>query len=99
MLQQKELHDYVVATGETHSVGEFAELAFREAGLDWKDYVVVDPKFLRPAEVNTLQGDASKARRVLRWKPEITFEELVKMMVEADLKRYEDKRVIHEVAK
>lgn len=91
MLQQKELHDYVVATGETHSVGEFAELAFREAGLDWKDYVVVDPKFLRPAEVNIIQGDASKARCVLGWKPEVTFEELVKMMVKADVRRYEGK--------
>lgn len=99
MLQQQSPDDYVVATGKTHSVGEFAELAFREAGLDWKDYVVVDPKFLRPAEVNILHGDASKARRILGWKPEVTFEELVKMMVVTDVKRYEDKRVIHEVAK
>ncbi|CAG0995414.1 MAG: GDP-mannose 4,6-dehydratase [Candidatus Methanoperedens sp.] len=92
MLQQKEPDDYVIATGETHSVGEFAELAFHEAGLDWKKYVSVDQKFIRPAEVNLLLGDASKARRILGWKPEVTFEELVKMMVREDLKRYEEKR-------
>ncbi len=92
MLQQKEPDDYVVATGRTHSVGEFAELAFREVGLDWKEYVVVDQKFIRPAEVNLLVGDASKARRILGWEPEVTFEELVGMMVREDLKRYEDKR-------
>lgn len=89
MMQQKEPDDYVVATGETHSVGEFAELAFREAGLDWKKYVVVDKKFIRPAEVNLLLGDASKAHRVLGWKPEVSFEELVGMMVREDLRRYE----------
>ncbi|MBU4222509.1 MAG: GDP-mannose 4,6-dehydratase [Euryarchaeota archaeon] len=92
MLQQKEPDDYVIATGRTHSVEEFAELAFREAGLDWKKYVKTDAKFIRPAEVNLLLGDASKARRVLGWEPEVTFEELVKMMVREDLKRYEDKR-------
>ncbi len=91
MLQQKEPDDYVVATGRTHSVGEFAELAFHEVGLDWKEYVVVDQKFIRPAEVNLLLGDASKARRVLGWDPEVTFEELVRMMVREDLKRYEEK--------
>ena len=92
MLQQKEPDDYVIATGETHSVEEFAELAFHEAGLDWKKYVLVDQKFIRPAEVNLLLGDASKALRILGWKPEVTFEELVKMMVREDLKRYEEKR-------
>ncbi len=91
MLQQKEPDDYVVATGRTHSVGEFAELAFREAGLDWKEYIVVDQKFIRPAEVNLLLGDASKARRILGWEPEVAFEELVGMMVREDLKRYEEK--------
>lgn len=90
MMQQKEPDDYVVATGETHSVGEFAELAFKEAGLDWKEYIIVDQKFIRPAEVNILMGDASKARRVLGWKPDVNFEELVKIMVREDLKRYED---------
>lgn len=92
MLQQKEPDDYVIATGETHSVGDFAELAFHEAGLDWEKYVLVDQKFIRPAEVNLLLGDASKALRILGWKPEVTFEELVKMMVREDLKRYEEKR-------
>ncbi|MDD5615503.1 MAG: GDP-mannose 4,6-dehydratase [Candidatus Methanoperedens sp.] len=91
MMQQKEPDDYVVATGMTHSVGEFAELAFHEAGLDWKEYVVVDPKFIRPAEVNLLLGDASKAQHVLGWEPEVTFEELIRMMVREDLKRYEEK--------
>ncbi|MCE8427305.1 MAG: GDP-mannose 4,6-dehydratase [Candidatus Methanoperedens sp.] len=91
MMQQEEPDDYVVATGETHSVGEFAELAFRVAGLDWKEYVVVDAKFLRPAEVNLLLGDASRARRVLGWEPEVTFEQLVTMMVKADLMIYEEK--------
>jgi GDPmannose 4,6-dehydratase len=88
MMQQKEPDDYVIATGETHSVGEFAELAFKEVDLDWKDYVKVDTKFLRPDEINILQGDTSKARKFLGWKPEVTFEELVKMMVKADVGRY-----------
>jgi len=92
MMQQKEPDDYVVATGEAHSVGEFAKLAFEEAGLDWEKYVRVDTKFMRPAEVNLLLGDASKAHRVLGWKPEVRFEELIRMMVREDLKRYEDKR-------
>ena len=92
MMQQKEPDDYVVATGKAHSVGEFAQLAFQEAGLDWKKHVVVDRKFIRLAEVNLLLGDASKARSVLGWEPEVTFEELVKMMVREDLKKYEEKR-------
>ncbi|MCX9081126.1 MAG: GDP-mannose 4,6-dehydratase [Candidatus Methanoperedens sp.] len=92
MMQKKEPDDFVVATGRAHSVGEFAKLAFDEVGLDWNNYVKVDPKFIRPAEVNLLLGDASKAKRVLGWEPEVTFEELVKMMVRADLKRYEDIR-------
>jgi GDPmannose 4,6-dehydratase len=91
MMQQEIPDDYVVATGETHSVGEFAQLAFLEAGLDWKKYVVVDQKFIRPAEVNQLQGDALKARHVLGWEPEVKFEDLVSMMVKEDLKRYEEK--------
>jgi GDPmannose 4,6-dehydratase len=87
MLQQPEPDDYVIATGESHSVREFLELAFGHVGLNWKDYVVVDPKFLRPAEVDFLLGDPSKARRKLGWKPEVNFEGLVRMMVEADLER------------
>jgi GDPmannose 4,6-dehydratase len=85
MLQQEKPGDYVVATGETHSVREFCEEAFGSVGLDWKDFVRTDPKYLRPAEVDLLLGDASKARRELGWKPNVTFKELVKLMVEADL--------------
>ncbi|OPY21601.1 MAG: UDP-galactose-4-epimerase [Methanomethylovorans sp. PtaU1.Bin093] len=89
MLQQDEPGDYVIATGETHSVEEFVQEAFSIAGLDWKKYVVVDPKFVRPAEVQLLLGDPSKAKKVLGWEPKVHFKELVKMMVEADLERLE----------
>lgn len=89
MLQQDAPGDYVIATGETHSVEEFVQEAFSIAGLDWKKYVVVDPKFVRPAEVQLLLGDPSKAKRVLGWEPKVHFKELVKMMVEADLERLE----------
>jgi GDPmannose 4,6-dehydratase len=85
MLQRDEPGDYVVATGETHSVREFCEEAFDCVGLDWKDFVKTDAKYLRPAEVDLLLGDASKARRELGWKPKVAFKELVKLMVEADL--------------
>lgn len=87
MLQQKKPDDYVIATGESHSVKEFVERAFLEAGLDWKDYVKVDQKFIRPAEVEFLVGDASKARHELGWKPKVKFKELIKIMVKADLER------------
>lgn len=87
MLQQKKPDDYVIAIGESHSVKEFVELAFLEVGLDWKDYVKVDSKFLRPAEVDLLVGDASKAERELGWKSRVKFEDLVKIMVKADLER------------
>jgi GDPmannose 4,6-dehydratase len=87
MLQQDKPDDYVVATGVTHSVKEFVDIAFREAGLNWKDYVVVDEQFYRPADVHFLRGDASKARKALGWKPEVTFEQLIKIMVKADLQR------------
>jgi len=87
MLQQKRPRDFVIATGQTHSVREFAALAFKTAGLHWRRYVVEDRTLFRPAEVHLLCGDASKARRVLGWKPKVSFEELVKMMVEADLER------------
>jgi GDPmannose 4,6-dehydratase len=85
MLQQPEPDDYVVATGQTHSVREFCELAFDHVGLDYQDHVVQDERFFRPAEVDLLVGDASKAQAVLGWKPRTSFEELVKMMVEADV--------------
>jgi GDPmannose 4,6-dehydratase len=84
MLQQPEPDDYVVATGETHSVREFVELAFDHAGLNWQDYVKADSELYRPAEVNILQGDASKARRILGWRHRVTFPELVREMLEHD---------------
>jgi len=86
MLQQDEPDDYVIATGETHSVKEFVELAFRAAGLDWQKYVVIDPKFLRPAEVELLIGSPKKAKENLGWSPKVGFPELVAMMVEEDLR-------------
>jgi GDPmannose 4,6-dehydratase len=85
MLQQEHPDDYVVGTGETHSVRDVCQLAFECLDLDWKHYVVVDPKFYRPAEVDLLVSDPSKARKVLGWKPEVSFEELIRMMVDADL--------------
>jgi GDPmannose 4,6-dehydratase len=85
MLQQDEPDDYVVATGETHSVREFCEMAFAHAGLDYREFVVEDKRFYRPAEVDLLVGDATKARTVLGWEPTYTFEELVKEMVQTDL--------------
>jgi GDPmannose 4,6-dehydratase len=85
MLQQDEPADYVVATGETHSVRELCELAFAAAGLDWEQHVVVDDRFLRPAEVDLLVGDATKVRETLGWRREVDFPRLVEMMVEADL--------------
>jgi GDPmannose 4,6-dehydratase len=93
MLQQDEPDDYVIATGETHSVEEFLTLAFEQAGLgDWRPYVRQDPKFFRPAEVDLLIGDPSKAKQKLGWEPEVSFNELVKMMVEHDL-AYESARL------
>ncbi len=89
MLQQAEPEDYVIATGESHSVREFVEAAFGVVGLDWRKHVVQDPAFFRPAEVDLLVGDASKARVVLGWTPRVTFHELVRRMVEADLIRVE----------
>ena len=85
MLQQDEADDYVVGTGETHSVQEFVERAFATVDLDWRDYVKIDPRYYRPAEVDALQADCRKARRRLGWEPTVTFEELVRLMVEADL--------------
>lgn len=87
MLQQQRPDDYVIATGETHSVKEFAQLAFDRVGLDWEKYVVTDKLLYRPSEINELRGDYSKAAKILRWQPKIKFQELVKMMVDQDLKR------------
>ena len=85
MLQQEQPDDYVIATGETHSVREFLEEAFGYVGLDWQDYVEIDPKYYRPAEVDLLVGDASKARRELEWEPKTAFKDLVRLMLDADL--------------
>ncbi len=86
MLQQDEPDDFVIATGETHSVKEFAELAFRLAGLDLQEFLVVDESFYRPADVHLLIGDCSKGKKILGWEPGVKFEELVRLMVNADLK-------------
>ncbi len=88
MLQQDQADDYVVASGETHSVKDFCRVAFEHAGLDFNDFVTIDPEFYRPAEVELLLGDASKAKRELNWEPQVKFDELVKMMVEHDLQNY-----------
>jgi len=87
MLQQDRPDDYVLATGETHTVGELIRIAFEHADLDWERYVKIDPRYYRPAEVDLLVGDPSKARRELGWEPEVTFKELVEMMVDADIER------------
>jgi GDPmannose 4,6-dehydratase len=88
MLQQDEPQDFVVATGVAHSVRRFLEIAFGSVGLEYADYVRLDPAFLRPAEVDQLLGDPTKAQKVLGWKPEVKFDQMVEMMVQADLKRY-----------
>jgi GDPmannose 4,6-dehydratase len=85
MLQQDSPDDYVIATGESHSVKDFLEEAFGYQGLDWNDYVTIDPRYFRPTEVDYLQGDPSKARRKLGWKPKVEFKDLVRMMVDSDL--------------
>jgi GDPmannose 4,6-dehydratase len=87
MLQQDEPDDFVIATGVKHSVRQLVELAFRRVGLDWRQYVTVDPNLFRPADVNTLCGDASRAQAKLGWKPRVSFAQLVEMMVDADLER------------
>ena len=86
MLQQDHADDYVVGTGETHSVQELCEVAFASVGLDWDDWVVQDPRFMRPADVDLLVADAGKARRTLGWQPDVSFRELVQMMVDNDLR-------------
>ena len=87
MLQQETADDYVIATGVSHSVRELVEMAFGHVGLDWQKHVRTDPKLLRPAEVEHLIGDASKAQRQLAWQPTVDFERLIAMMVDADLER------------
>lgn len=90
MLQQNEPDDYVIATNETHSVREFLEVAFAHAGLEWQKYVEIDPRYYRPAEVDLLIGDYSKAKKRLGWEPRTKFTELVKIMVDADMKLLND---------
>jgi GDPmannose 4,6-dehydratase len=92
MLQQPQPDDYVIGTGRTHAVRDLVELAFRHVGLNWQDHVKVDQALVRPAEVDVLQADPAKARRVLGWEPAVTFEQLIVMMVEADLKRLGQRR-------
>ncbi len=89
MLQQDEPDDYVIATGEEHSVRELVETAFSHLGLEWEKYVVQDPKFFRPVDLNMLVGDSSKARKRLNWKPSVSFDQLVKLMVDSDVKELE----------
>ncbi len=93
MLQQDVADDFVVATGETHSVREFLQIAFSHVGLDFEDYVVIDPEFIRPAEVELLLGNPAKARKTLGWKPDVSFRQLVTMMVDADMDRQMGKTV------
>jgi GDPmannose 4,6-dehydratase len=85
MLQQPQPDDYVIATGETHSIRELCEAAFGYVDLDWQEFVKQDPRFMRPAEVDLLVGDASKAGRVLGWEPHVTFQGLIQLMVDADV--------------
>ncbi len=87
MLQQEKADDFVIATGVAHSVRQLVELAFSHVGLDWQEHVETDPRFLRPAEVDLLIGDATRARDDLGWQPEVDFATLVRMMVDADLER------------
>jgi GDPmannose 4,6-dehydratase len=98
MLQQERPDDYVVATGETHSVREFLEEVFGYLDLDWEQYVKIDPRYFRPAEVDFLLGDSSKARRRLAWEPTVTFKDLVRMMVDADMGLARDEAILKEHA-
>lgn len=91
MTQQKDPDNFVIATGRTHAVEEFVKLAFGHLDLDYKEHVITDPRFVRPAEVDILQGDCTKAKEKLDWEPQVTFEELVKMMVDADIERLSNK--------
>jgi GDPmannose 4,6-dehydratase len=96
MLQQDEPYDYVVGTGETHSVRELCQVAFQHLGLDWEKYVVVDPEFYRPAEVDLLVSDPSQARAKLGWEPTVTFSGLIQMMADADLEQLKQARLMHD---
>ncbi|MCH8267459.1 MAG: GDP-mannose 4,6-dehydratase [Acidobacteria bacterium] len=97
MLQQEEPEDYVIATGVTRSVREMARIAFEHIGLNYEDYVILDPRFVRPAEVDMLVGDPSKAAQKLNWRPKVSFEELIAMMVEADIQRVTEQRQLQSI--
>jgi GDPmannose 4,6-dehydratase len=99
MLQQDKPDDYVIATGETHSVKEFLDEVFGRLDLDWQKYVEIDPRYYRPAEVDFLLGDSSKARKILKWKPKVTFKELAKMMTDADMKLAEHEKILKDHGK
>ena len=99
MLQQDRPDDYVIATGQTHSVREFLDEVFGYLGLDWKDCVEIDPRYYRPTEVDFLLGDTSKAKKVLGWEPKVTFKELARMMTDADMKLAEDEKILKEHGK
>jgi GDPmannose 4,6-dehydratase len=96
MLQQDKPNDYVIATGESHSVREFVAEVFSYLDLDWEKFVEIDSRYFRPSEVDILQGDASKAKKILKWKPKVTFKELARMMTDADMKIAENEKVIQE---
>jgi GDPmannose 4,6-dehydratase len=95
-LQHKKPEDYVIATGETHSVKEFLDGVFGYLELDWQKYVEIDERYLRPTEVDFLQGDASKAKRILKWEPKVTFQELARMMTDADMKLAEEEKILRD---
>jgi GDPmannose 4,6-dehydratase len=96
MLQHDKPDDYVVATGESHSVREFVEEVFRYLDLDWQKYVDIDPRYFRPSEVDFLQGDSGKAKKVLKWKPKVTFQELARIMTDSDMKSAQREKIIKE---
>jgi GDPmannose 4,6-dehydratase len=96
MLQADKADDFVVATGETYSVRQFLDEVFGHLDLDWQKYVAIDPRYFRPAEVDLLLGDASKARQVLGWKPRVTFKQLAKMMTDADRRIARRERIVQE---
>ena len=99
MLQQAKSNDYIVATGESHSVREFVQEVFSYLDLDWQKYVEIDARYFRPTEVEHLQGDASKAKKILKWEPKVTFKELAKMMTDADMKIARDEKTLEEQRK
>ncbi|MBN2590102.1 MAG: GDP-mannose 4,6-dehydratase [Sedimentisphaerales bacterium] len=99
MLQQEKPDDYVISTGQTHSVKEFLEMVFQYLDMDWRKYVKIDERYFRPTEVDLLLGDCSKARRILKWEPKVTFEQLAKMMTDSDMKIAENEKVLVEYEK